>query len=323
MPNQTKPRQYGLDFLKGIAACFVVFMHVKFPDQFGDYVARVGTFAVPVFFMTSGYFALNASRSKVLRSLKRTAVYLLVAYLLNIVRIMVTMGFDMGSVFRFFTTEVLAPQHLLKVLVFSQSKLSGVAWFLISLMMCYALKYLLGKKLRYLGYAGAVIGIIGVLPPVSNHVGLPINNPWINGIPFFIIGELLHDHKAWVQEHIPNWLMIVSSIAGLAISIAACYYGTQWWYCGTLLLSPALFILSSRSDMKYNPICLMGSTYAFFIYIIHPLMMHAYDAIRTAPSTTELWLRPLIVLALTILLAIIYYSAKRFFIPIKAIQKEK
>lgn len=319
--NTARVRKYGLDFLKGIAACFVVFMHVRFPEPFGEYVARIGTFAVPVFFMTSGYFSLNASKSKTLKSIRRTAVYLLVAYLLNVVRILAENSFDMVAVSAFFKTKVFTIDHIAKFIVLSQSVISGVAWFLISLLVCYVLKYLLGRKLRYLGYLGLLIGVIGVLPPASNYFGLPINNPWINGIPFFIIGELLADNKDWVSKNLTNVLLWVAGIIGFALLIMACYCGKQWWYIGTLLLSPSLFVLFSRMNMPFNRFCLLGSTYAFFIYIVHPLVMHAYDAIRSFPSMSELWLRPVIVLAITVLLAVIYYTGKA--IVIKPNNKDK
>lgn len=77
-----------------------------------------------------------------------------------------------------------------------------------------------------------------------------------------------------------------------------------------MLLSPALFVLFSRSDMKYNKMCLLGSVYAFFIYIMHPLVMHVYDALRPSLLPVEAWLRPLIVLLVTIMMAWAYYTTK-------------
>ena len=106
--DSIKPaRKYGLDFLKGIAACFVVFMHVRFPDPSGNYIATIGTFAVPVFFMTSGFFALNAARPKIIRALKRTFMYLVVALLLNCGRILIGYGFDMHEFSSFFIMSLL------------------------------------------------------------------------------------------------------------------------------------------------------------------------------------------------------------------------
>lgn len=309
--GKEKTRKYGLDFLKGFAACFVVFMHARFPDAFGEYIAKIGTFAVPVFFMTSGYFSFNATKSKTLKSIKRTATYLFVAYLLNLIRIIVELGFDAGSILTFFKTEIFTASHMMKFILLSHSLISGVAWFLISLLVCYVFKYFLGKNLRYLGYLGIIVGVVGVLPPVSGYIGLPINNPWINGIPFFIIGELLRVHKDFINQKMSNMVLVLMAVAGFFLIIVACYYGKQWWYIGTLLLSPSLFVLFSRMDMKFNRFCLLGSTYAFFIYIVHPLVMHSYDAVRMDISGVESWLRPLIILTITVLLAVGYYSLKR------------
>lgn len=306
----TQSRKYGLDFLKGIAACFVVFMHVRFPEPTGRYVALLGTFAVPVFFMTSGYFGYGASRAKTMRSIKRTATYLLVAYVLNILRIFVTEDFNPAAIYEFFVSEVFSLDHLVKLIILSQSKISGVAWFLISLLMCYFLKYLLGDKLRYLGYLGIVVGVIGVLLPSGNFINIPINNSWINGIPFFIIGEILHSHEHFVAKNVKKIQLLCACLIGLVLIIVACYCETQWWHIGTLLLSPALFVLFSRSDMRYNKMCLLGSVYAFFIYIMHPLVMHVYDALRPSLLPVEAWLRPLIVLLVTIMMAWAYYTTK-------------
>ena len=312
--GKEKTRKYGLDFLKGFAACFVVFMHARFPDAFGEYVAKVGTFAVPVFFMTSGYFSFNATKSKTLKSIKRTATYLFVAYILNLIRILVEMGFDLGLVISYFKTEIFTVSHLLKVILLTQTLVSGVAWFLLSLLVCYILKYFLGKNLRYLGYLGIIVGVIGVLPPASVYFGLPINNPWINGIPFFIIGELLREYNDVINQKISSIALVLAAIIGFILIILACYYGKQWWHIGTLLLSPSLFVLFSRMDMRFNRFCLLGSTYAFFIYIVHPLVLHAYDAVRMNISVTESWLRPLIILGITISLAVAYYTLKRNFV---------
>lgn len=55
-------RNTSLDILKGVAALFVIWIHEQFPGVTGHLVNRIGAFAVPVFFMVSGYFGQNASR---------------------------------------------------------------------------------------------------------------------------------------------------------------------------------------------------------------------------------------------------------------------
>ena len=45
-----------LNMAKGIACFFVVFMHIPFPNTFGIVVKKIGEFAVPLFYMISGFF---------------------------------------------------------------------------------------------------------------------------------------------------------------------------------------------------------------------------------------------------------------------------
>lgn len=306
----TQSRKYGLDFLKGIAACFVVFMHVRFPEPTGRYVALLGTFAVPVFFMTSGYFGYGASRAKTMRSIKRTATYLLVAYVIGIINLLITHQFNLHDLWQFFGEKIFTKYHLIHFVLFTDARVSGVAWFLISLLICYALKYLLGDKFRYIAYAALLLRVLGSLQYPFLRITVPVNTPWVTGIPFFFIGELFRVHEGWVNQRIKSSHLVLQAAVGLAILASAIVYRSLFWYIGILLLSPALFVLFSRSDMKYNKMCLLGSVYAFFIYIMHPLVMHVYDALRPSLLPVEAWLRPLIVLLVTIMMAWAYYTTK-------------
>jgi peptidoglycan/LPS O-acetylase OafA/YrhL len=113
MGNTGYPRNHGLDFLKGIAACFIVFVHVVFPWPYGVFVAYLGSFAVSVFFMTSGYYSYGASKGKLLHSVKRTVIYLLVAYVLYLFKMLALEGFHVRPVVDFLLNEVFTVEHLL------------------------------------------------------------------------------------------------------------------------------------------------------------------------------------------------------------------
>lgn len=310
MPSKGNIRNYGLDFLKGLAACFVVFMHVRFPGFYGDHLSSLGRFAVPVFFMTSGYFAYGATKEKTLKSIKRTSVYLIVAYLIALFSLFIISGFSFGRLWQLIDQKILNVNHFLRFVFLADSRISGVAWFLWSLLLCYVFKFFLGPKLRYIAYIGLFVRVAGSIQYPFLHLTIPVNTPWVTGIPFFIIGELLNENKEWVNHSVSSALAVGVAIMGFLIMLTSFFYPSLFWFIGTLLLSPALFVLFSRMDMKYNAMCLLGSVYAFFIYIVHPLVMHVYDAFRPLPSTAELWLRPWVVLFLTILLTVTYYSIK-------------
>lgn len=52
-------RNNFLDYIKGIACIGVVFIHCSFPYVFGDIIANLAAFGVPMFFMISGYYLAN------------------------------------------------------------------------------------------------------------------------------------------------------------------------------------------------------------------------------------------------------------------------
>lgn len=52
-------RNHALDFVKGVACIAVVFMHCEFPGRLGTLVQCLVRFAVPFFFMVSGYFCFR------------------------------------------------------------------------------------------------------------------------------------------------------------------------------------------------------------------------------------------------------------------------
>ena len=49
-------RNKCLDGMKAIAACMVIFIHIDLPGQTGVFIEALSRFAVPFFFMISGYF---------------------------------------------------------------------------------------------------------------------------------------------------------------------------------------------------------------------------------------------------------------------------
>ncbi|MBR1631194.1 MAG: acyltransferase family protein [Paludibacteraceae bacterium] len=63
MSESQKQYNYCLDFIKGIACVFVVFMHCEFPGIMGMAVQAISRFCVPFFFMVSGYYCFRPVES--------------------------------------------------------------------------------------------------------------------------------------------------------------------------------------------------------------------------------------------------------------------
>ena len=52
-------RNHGLDAAKAVAAYFVILLHIRFPGRTGEILNVLARFAVPFFFMVSGYFCYS------------------------------------------------------------------------------------------------------------------------------------------------------------------------------------------------------------------------------------------------------------------------
>lgn len=76
-------RNSGLDCVKCLAAFCVVCIHVSFPGIMGDIVSLLSRFAVPVFFMITGYYYSNTrDKGKVKKQIVKVTVLLLLSMLL-------------------------------------------------------------------------------------------------------------------------------------------------------------------------------------------------------------------------------------------------
>lgn len=76
-------RNESLDFFKIIAAFMVVSLHVgsydEFPPMIGDIIRLAGRWAVPFFFLVTGYFILSGSEKEILNKVNRLLKLFIVA----------------------------------------------------------------------------------------------------------------------------------------------------------------------------------------------------------------------------------------------------
>lgn len=78
--GQLRFRNELLNVLKGIACMGVVFIHIKFPGLVGEIVSKFFNFAVPVFFMTAGYYSFGCTENAVKRKLAKIIKIFIYAY---------------------------------------------------------------------------------------------------------------------------------------------------------------------------------------------------------------------------------------------------
>lgn len=57
-----RSRNEGIDILKFLCAFLVICIHIPFPGHFGECIKAVARIAVPIFFISSGYFFIDTNR---------------------------------------------------------------------------------------------------------------------------------------------------------------------------------------------------------------------------------------------------------------------
>lgn len=306
-------RNTSLDVLKGVAALFVIWIHEQFPGVTGQLINRIGAFAVPVFFMVSGYFNAASSREKIARSIRHILFLLACTYTLSLARTFVFNGFSMHAVADVLATVFTFKWLTLWLVLNVTAHISGVAWFLFALLYCYILHWMFHRWMQDRR--------VFLLIPVCIAAGLAVrlvlpsvgtNNAWFCGIPCYLLGRWFRQ----TQEHLVQVRAIrflLTALVGLALLVVSVFSTEVLAYPGAFLLAGALFCLCIQfPGIRGGLLERMGSTYNFFIYIGHALMIHIFNVILPVGDSLLLaWIRPVLLAAAIIGCAAVWYDLIR------------
>ncbi len=149
-----KKYNYCLDFINGIACILVVLIHCKFPGILGLSVQAVARFAVPLFFMVSGYYCYRRDSDggvsdihSVKRKILHVANITFIGYLFYCLFFLVENWLIHAN-----HTFDFSLRHVLKVIVFNvPSNVPPHFWFLFALIevyILYLLSYCLSSRKR-------------------------------------------------------------------------------------------------------------------------------------------------------------------------------
>lgn len=313
----TKTRNHCLDFIKGIACIFVVFMHCEFPGYLGVFVQCISRFCVPFFFMISGYFCYRAEeKTDYLKKIRHIGMVILGALVFYLI---VTPLYNTGGI-------SLTRSNLLSWLVFNVPPyIAGQLWFLFALLYDYILFALAEKlKLRKLAYIAIPVGIvIYILAAQGAHLlGYSVPNKYyrnflIEGFPLFALGFWIHEHQEKIR--IPNKILLAAAVVStLLCPVERLIMGRDF---GVNIVSfpqlTALFLLGVKNPSfgKGTLLARLGASYSMFVYIIHPAIWHLLDKLYMmsglSENTPALYARPVLCVALTILCSVLFVGAKQ------------
>ena len=331
MVSSTKQYNYCLDFLKGIACMFVVFMHCEFPGITGVAVQAISRFCVPFFFMVSGYFCFRPlvqqfesqrtmifnkeSNSLVIRKkvihIAKITLYASLFYL----------AFVLLQQLLFQNQNFTIPKKaLFNWVVFNVPRvIAGQYWFLFALLYAYLLYGIMERfNLRKISYilAGVMFVVYVVMAQGMHLAGIKIPNHFyrnwlIEAFPYFMLGHWIHENQEKIN--ITNRSLVTIII----VTTLLCW--VERWIMGrdfgvNIVTIPqvfALFVYGVKNPNKHEgALQRLGRDCSMLVYILHPAVWHFLDDVYRFAGISKnlpaLYMKPLLVLGFSIVLALLF-----------------
>lgn len=276
-------KNYTLELLKLFASYMVVFIHVTFYGEMGIIMDALARFAVPLFFLISGYYSYQIEPQKIkkrIRNILTLFIFASVSYtLFEITPLLLKSNID-GIVAYF--NYYLNIKTLIKIFMFNIPISSLHLWYLLAILYVYIIFYFstifrfkektifsISFSLLFLHILlGECFSAFGIVMPNSI-----LRNFLLMGIPFFSLGLFTKKHESKLRN-IPNYMLIITAVIGISESIFSRYFfGVNELYIGSLLI---LFVIVTvfikYPNVKYPPIFNSLSGCSTYIYIFHIML---------------------------------------------------
>ncbi len=327
----SKIRNYTLDFVKCISAFLIVFIHATFSGAAGEYIAQVAQSGVLLFFMIFGYFCYKSVdnnfdiyiyiyQKRIKHSVKHIFSLIIFAYIINIIRILALNFSDALQIFK----DLFSLKHFIVYFALNVSGISGVMWFMLALLYTYIIFGILLQKFKTEKpfYILSLITLLGnfILGDLLRFVGITqfsgfIRNFLFTGIPFFGIGNFIH--KQYDENKFLSKIKIKQILCLIFISLAIVIFektypvGNPTYNFGNMVLSVSLFLFAlKKPNINIKPINWLGENCCFFIYILHPVVIHILKGLL--PDNFSQNLFAILVLITTVMISIIICRLSKF-----------
>lgn len=275
-----------LELLKLFASYMVVFIHVSFYGNVGIAVNALARFAVPFFFLVSGFYSYQIPCEKIKKRIGTILTLLVVATVCySTFEIVTLLYWNMDGLVALLHryTEV---STFINLLIFnmpvSSDLSSGHLWYLLAILYVYVIFYFLTKFrvqektvfsisffLLFLHILlGEGLSLFGIVLPIQF-----VRNFALMGIPFFALGLLAKKYEDKFQA-IPSYVIFISALVGIFESIFSRYYvGENELYIGSLfLLFAAICTFTKYADVQHPSFLTALEGCSTYIYIFHIIL---------------------------------------------------
>lgn len=272
-----------LELIKLIAACMVVFIHVLFAGRMGVAIESIGRFAVPLFFLISGFYSYQIEPEKIKKRAKNISVLLVIAVVCCTLYKVWMMYTTRGAAgLEAYFIRYTQPEFLFRLFFLNVTLSGGHLWYLFAILYVYLIFYVV-RKFKVSDKAIFIVSFTLLAAHLLLGEGLAImgitlknyyiRNFLLMGIPCFGLGLFAKKYELKFKA-VPNYLIWIAAIVGALESVFSRFsFGRQEMYIGSVLILFALvctFIKYADAKMPSFVTKLEGcSTY---IYIFHTIV---------------------------------------------------
>lgn len=309
-------RNYTLDALRTVGAFSVIVLHTHYDGILANNIINAiflcARWAVPFFFLASGYFFEKKSRLNLDIEFTKSLKYLLGIFIVsNTIYSLVALQTVYYS-----AKDVLSIRSIVLGnwfhLWFISSMIIGYTslWFIISIGM--------EKAMVFIAFFILVLAL--VIGPYATFNTLNVDlyfSKFIVSIPFLFIGFLYSKHNLSKNfKTISCVLIIIIGLASMFIENSIIYNWSKpvlinhEYLFGTFLLAIGIFMLSLNIGIsKENVLSKIGRKYSLMIYLYHPLLILVISSVMKKITKMNqfymLWLNPMSIFILTLSIIVI------------------
>ncbi len=331
---QKKNVNYCLNFLKGLACFFVIYMHTSFDSKISSVIVCAGRFAVPLFFIISGYYCVRETSDqkksitrKLIKTLKVCIIYEIVYFVFGALITPLLNGENINIIS--YCKKIFTFQKIINLILFNQSLNSGILWFVYALLYCYILMLFVYKNKKHT--ALYIIGLTLLLAHILgrgtilyfNIIPEKTNIIWFRdfifmGAPFFIMGLFIKEYETKIRQVFSNNILIIClAVVGLLFSFVERYFVPLEVFFGSTIVVFMLFVFSLNNKEKkvFKPVCIVGKKYYMNEYlwhiIVNALLVFLLATLKINFAVINIF-KPLIIYLLIVILTLVFRKVRSF-----------
>lgn len=322
-------RNQLLNFLKGLGCIGVVFIHITFPGLTGEIVSKISQFAVPVFFMTAGYYAMGCSEKTIKRRLIKILKIFIYGYLWFLTY-NILLQIKGGGVLIEWLVANYTIKSLVKYVIFCNIDFAVPLWYLIAMLETYILWYFVvkWKKENLFVYLIPLLFLFQLLLTIicetNEYAWFWKMNFLSRGLAWFLFGYYVCSVGKEAIDKKKDVVLAICAIVGCVVALIPVVLDTSIDFScvGLLFFSIALFVIAVKHSSKVvcKPIAYIGDKLSLNIYIFHMLMGGSITLVLKSvfevntDSNIFLWAKPILTVVATVIFSQILYKCKQYFV---------